>query len=151
MLTGPSGKATNRGISLRFLCCLVWVWPYTAPTYAQGNGDSARINYILHCQGCHRADGSGGEGTPNLQAHGRAFLSSPEGRDYFVSVPGVASSSLSDADLTAVINYTIEAIIIKTDEAKSLLYTVAELSEYRKTKIVEDLTATRRRVIEGAR
>ena len=119
-------------------------------TYAQADDSArARVNYILQCQGCHRADGRGAtQSTPDLLTDGRLFLGSPEGRAFFVSVPGVANAPLSDEELTGVINYTIRNLIMKGDRFESLLYTVSELSQYRRAKTDQDIVARRREVIE---
>lgn len=118
---------------------------------AQAAFSRAKVNYILQCQGCHQADGSGTQATPNLITHGKIFLSSPMGRDFFISVPGVATAPLSDEELTDLINYVIETIIIKTGDAKSFFYEIAELSEYRQTKIVEDIAVKRNEIIGNSR
>jgi len=125
-----------------------WITPAV-----KANAASARINYILQCQGCHRADGLGnnsadGSGTPSMLTFGRLFLSTPEGRDFFVSVPGVVNAPLSDEEMTHVINYVIEALIIRDAAAEPFLYSLEELSRYRKTKLVKDVKLLRRELIE---
>lgn len=111
---------------------------------------SAQINYILQCQGCHGADGGGiGQSIPDLVADGKSFLQSTEGRKYFVSVPGSANSPLSDEELTDVINYIIESIIIKNGDAESLLYKLSEVSTYRQIKMLKDPTELRREIIDS--
>ena len=62
-------------------------------------------NWTLNCQGCHRLDGSGSDGTaPSLAGTVAKFLWVPGGREYLIRVPGVATSPLSDADLAEVMN-----------------------------------------------
>jgi mono/diheme cytochrome c family protein len=68
--------------------------------------DSA-VDYMLQCQGCHLADGSGAPGSvPSLAGLAR-FLAVPGGRDYLVRVPGVAQSPLDDARLAALLNWML--------------------------------------------
>ncbi|MEM6584018.1 MAG: c-type cytochrome, partial [Pseudomonadota bacterium] len=51
--------------------------------------DIGQFDYMIHCQGCHQADGSGTPGaTPDLRTYGAALLRTIEGRQYFVRVPG---------------------------------------------------------------
>ena len=63
-------------------------------------------NWTLNCQGCHRPDGSGSEGTaPSLAGTVSKFLSVTGGREYLGRVPGVATSPLSNADLADLMNW----------------------------------------------
>jgi cytochrome c553 len=63
-------------------------------------------NWTLNCQGCHRPDGTGSEGTaPSLAGTVSKFLTVPGGREYLGRVPGVATSPLSNADLADLMNW----------------------------------------------
>ncbi len=74
------------------------------------NAGSPQLHYMLQCQGCHRADGSGSPGAvPSLSGSMGRFLTVPGGREYLVRVPGSAQSPLSDADLARVLNWMIRA------------------------------------------
>ena len=67
-----------------------------------------RINYVLHCQGCHLPDGSGVPGkVPAMRGHLARFLQVPGGREYIVQVPGVSTSKLSDADTAVLMNWLV--------------------------------------------
>ena len=67
-----------------------------------------QLHYMLQCQGCHRADGSGSPGAvPSLTGFMGRFLTVPGGREYLVRVPGSAQSPLGDADLARVLNWMI--------------------------------------------
>ena len=55
------------------------------------------LDYMLNCQGCHRADGAGTPGTvPALAGSVGRFLAVRGGREFLVQVPGVAQSILDD-------------------------------------------------------
>lgn len=70
------------------------------------NPQRAWQNWTLNCQGCHRPDGSGSEGTaPSLAGIVSKFLNVPGGRDYLGRVPGVATSPLGNADLAELMNW----------------------------------------------
>jgi len=70
------------------------------------NPQRAWQNWTLNCQGCHRPDGSGSEGTaPSLAGTVSKFLNVPGGRDYLGRVPGVATSPLGNADLAELMNW----------------------------------------------
>jgi mono/diheme cytochrome c family protein len=75
---------------------------------AQMRGLPPETNYMLHCQGCHRPDGSGLPGeVPDLRGQVARFLALPEGRAFLVRVPGVANAPLSDADLAALLDWVL--------------------------------------------
>jgi cytochrome c553 len=70
------------------------------------NPQRAWQNWTLNCQGCHRPDGSGSEGTaPSLAGTVSKFLNVPGGRAYLGRVPGVATSPLGNADLAELMNW----------------------------------------------
>ena len=65
-------------------------------------------HWTLNCQGCHRPDGTGSAATaPSLAGTVARFLSVPGGREYLGRVPGVATSPLSNADLSEVMNWML--------------------------------------------
>jgi hypothetical protein len=67
-------------------------------------------DYVLHCSGCHRLDGSGAPGVaPRLQGLG-SVLNAPGGRDYLVRVPGVAQAPLDDARLARLLNFVLREL-----------------------------------------
>jgi cytochrome c553 len=75
-----------------------------------GVADAQRAwqHWTLNCQGCHRQDGTGSAGTaPSLAGTVARFLAVPGGREYLGRVPGVATSSLSNADLSEVMNWML--------------------------------------------
>jgi mono/diheme cytochrome c family protein len=72
------------------------------------SGRTPETNYMLHCQGCHRPDGSGLPGeVPDLRDHVARFLAAPGGRAFLVQVPGAANAPLSDADLAALLGWIL--------------------------------------------
>lgn len=74
------------------------------------SGQSARALYLLKCSGCHRADGQGAAdgGVPPFPGFIGDLARDSGGRTYMLHVPGVASSSLNDADLSNVLNYLVD-------------------------------------------
>ena len=78
---------------------------------AAGPARSARLNYILHCQGCHLPDGSGSPGkVPDMRGEVSQFLTIPGGREYLVQVPGAATSRLSDGELADLLNWLVKTM-----------------------------------------
>lgn len=105
----------------------------------------AKGNYMLQCQGCHKANGEGILGSvPNFHVSGSQILKIAEGREFFIRVPGSAYSPLSDQELTDVLNYIIEDIIAQKTIAK---YTLEEVSLHRTRRLV-NVAETRQRIIE---
>jgi len=75
----------------------------TATTWAD-----SRVDYLLHCAGCHLADGRGSPpSVPSLAGPLGRIVSSPEGRDYLARVPGAAQAPISDDALAAVLNWVL--------------------------------------------
>jgi mono/diheme cytochrome c family protein len=67
-----------------------------------------RVDYLLHCAGCHLADGRGSPpSVPSLAGPLGRIVSSPEGRDYLARVPGASQAPISDDALAAVLNWVL--------------------------------------------
>jgi len=67
------------------------------------------LDYVLNCQGCHRADGTGTPGSvPALAGSVGRFLRVPGGREYLARVPGVAQAPLDDAAVARLLNWMLE-------------------------------------------
>ena len=78
------------------------------PTGETGNDASARFDYLLHCSGCHRPDGTGAAPeVPSLRGAVGTLVATPEGREYIVRVPEVAQSPLDDEDLARLLNWVL--------------------------------------------
>ncbi len=97
-MTVPSGLRLALGAAL-----LLAAPGLLAPVRAD-----SRSNYLLHCGGCHLADGRGlPPSIPSLVGSLGYLAGIPEGRDYIARVPGAAQSPLSDEELAAVLNWVL--------------------------------------------
>ena len=69
-----------------------------------------RVNYVLHCAGCHGMSGEGSRvgGIPAFPYSVAHIASIDAGRTYMMHVPGVISAGLSDAQIAEVTNYILE-------------------------------------------
>lgn len=106
-------------------------------------GNTAQVNYMLHCMGCHLEDGAGAPGkVPALKDQMGKFLHVPGGRRYLVQVPGVAQAALPDQDLAAVLNWTLETFSSAQLPADFAPYSSAEVARYRRHKLI-DVAGTR--------
>jgi hypothetical protein len=110
------------------LLALGTVWAMAGPSRAE----IASINYMLECQGCHLADGTGSAGAvPPLRDVVGRFLGVPGGREYLIRVPGSAQSALSDDELAEVLNWIIRRFGPDDVAADFEPFTVGEVSRHR--------------------
>jgi hypothetical protein len=100
--------------------------------------EPARLDYMLHCQGCHLADGSGKPGAvPALRGFVGRFLEVPGGREFLVRVPGSALSPLSDAELAGVLNWIIRSFGPAHVSQQFTPYSEAEVAGVRRPPLTE--------------
>jgi len=91
------------------------------------------LNYILHCQGCHQADGAGTpEKVPALRQEVGRFLQVEGGREFLIQVPGTSQSALSDSEVAAVLNWILENFSRDELPAEFIPYTTEEIAQYRR-------------------
>lgn len=101
-----------------------------AATAAQGY--EPRVNYQLHCMGCHLADGAGAaDRVPSMRRTLVAFSAIPAGREFLVRVPGAAQSPLSDAELATLLNWMTHNLSDLPAPADFVAYTAAEVGRVR--------------------
>jgi len=87
------------------ICLLVAVGLLSASGTIQAN---PRVNYLLHCSGCHLPDGRGSPpAVPSLINDPGILASTPAGRDYLTRVPGASQAPISDLELSEVLNYML--------------------------------------------
>jgi mono/diheme cytochrome c family protein len=104
-------------------------------------------DYMLYCMGCHGADARGVPGkVPALAGSLALFMRSPEGRDYVLRVPGAANSALSDAQLSAVLNWIAERYGAQDGGPASAAFTVPEVARIRHVPLAS-VQVTRREVV----
>lgn len=102
-----------------------------------GSAASPQFNYILHCQGCHLADGAATPGKiPPLIGTGR-FLAVEGGREFLVRVPGVSLSIVPDDELAELINWMLYRFSADDVPADFEPYTAEEVGRYRQEPLVE--------------
>ena len=102
-----------------------------------GSAASPQFNYILHCQGCHLADGGATPGKiPPLIGTGR-FLAVEGGREFLVRVPGVSLSIVPDAELAELLNWMLFRFSADDMPADFEPYTAEEVGRYRQEPLVE--------------
>ena len=117
--------------ALALLTLLLWL------TTHDSMAESAHFNYILHCQGCHLADGAATPGKiPGLIGVGQ-FLSAEGGREFLVRVPGVSLSTIADDELAELVNWMLYQFSPDTLPEDFEPYTAEEVARYRQAPLVE--------------
>jgi hypothetical protein len=127
--------------------------PGAAGSSPAGVGDPQRAwqHWTLNCQGCHRPDGTGSAGTaPSLAGTVARFLSVPGGREYLGRVPGVATSSLSDADLSEVMNWMLWRFDKEHLPAGFQPFTAAEIGRLRAAPLRLEASQMRAELLKKA-
>lgn len=91
------------------------------------------MNYMMHCQGCHKDDGSGQPGyVPALRDSVSRFIVVAEGRAYLGRVPGTSQSLLDDHDRAEVLNWIVRKFDPQHLPATFVPYSEQELARYRR-------------------
>ncbi len=132
-------------------CAIVRPWLGTTALVlaltAGAGAETPEINYMLHCRGCHLADGSGApEAVPALKGLVGRFLTVPGGRAYLVRVPGSAQSPLGDAELAEVLNWIIRAFGPHEMARDFTPYSAEEVARIRRPPLT-DVASTRRELL----
>ena len=111
------------------------VVPFTllpSAVMAEGRGD--RIEFVIHCQGCHLENGAGRPpDVPALRDRVGYLLQIPAGREYLVQVPGVSNAPVSDADLAGMLNYMVRTYAGDSMPTKFEPFSEAEVQQHRGT------------------
>lgn len=130
---------------MRLAGMLIGTWIFLSTAVAD-----PKANYLLHCRGCHLADGRGvPPEVPTLVNVIGRLVALEGGREYLVRVPGVAQTSLSDQDLAAVLNYVLYELNAATLPPKFQPFTTEEIARYR-SRVLADPGRERRRLISMA-
>jgi mono/diheme cytochrome c family protein len=96
------------------------------------------VDYMLQCQGCHRADGSGSPGAvPDLRGSLARFPAVAGGREYLVRVPGAALSPLSDQRLAALLDWMLREFGPAEAAAGLAPYRAEEVARWRAQPYLE--------------
>ena len=120
-------------LTLMVLCCIF----FTAAGHAE-RLSQAQINYMLQCQGCHKANAKGTPpDTPDMTEYGAAFMQSDAGRAYWTSVPGAANSPLSDAELAELLNWILLTMSHAELPADFQRYSADEVSTLRGQPLID--------------
>jgi mono/diheme cytochrome c family protein len=110
---------------------------------------SADVNYMIHCMGCHLADGSGAPPqVPDVRGEMGRLLAASGGREYLVQIPGAATSPISDRELAAVINYMLQTFSAATLPGGFAPFTEDEVKR-RRPQWLNDPEPVRKQLLES--
>jgi hypothetical protein len=120
-----------------------------APTTSLADDDRrAQFNYMTHCQGCHLPGAIGAPGAvPRMKGFLGYFLHTQEGREFIIQVPGVATSSLPDDEMTELINWLLRTYSAEQLPKQFRPFSVGEVGKLRLSP-VKDPVATRKMVLD---
>ena len=102
------------------------------PSYS----NQGRIDFLLHCSGCHAQDGRGLEhkGIPALKDQVGYFSRTEAGRAYLMQIPGLLSAGMPDARAAGVTNYILIRFAGASLPENFVPYTVEEAKRYRESR-----------------
>lgn len=104
---------------------------------------------MLHCMGCHVADGSGSPGkVPSVRESLPVLAASAAGRRFLVQVPGAAQSPLSDLELAQVLSWMIRNLSDRPVPSDFQDFSAGEVARLRKTPLV-DVPGTRAQLLSA--
>lgn len=99
-----------------------------------------RIDYLLHCSGCHMPDGTGLPSVvPTLHDVVGRIVARPAGRDYIVRVPGVSQAPIDNEKLTEVLNWMLTEFSGRTLPKNFRPLTVEEVGRSRNRLLADPL------------
>lgn len=118
----------------------------TAPGAPRGDAHWQTL-FVLHCSGCHGADGAGRAGSvPDLRDNLGRLVSSAEGRRFVLQVPGVAQARIGDDEVASLTNWMLQRFSPATVPAGFQPYGTDEVREARRERLA-DVSGERRRVV----
>lgn len=112
-----------------------------------------KSHYMIHCMGCHLADGSGQPpDVPVLDESLGDLIQSDAGRAFLIRVPGAAQAPISDADLAGVINWMLQKYSAESLPEDFVPFSEREVAQHRgniladpirfKATLIEDASGT---------
>lgn len=117
--------------------------------WAGADAGSPRMNFMLHCSGCHGQDGSGspGAGVPDMRGNLGHFLKVQDGREFLIQVPGTSQSSLSDRDTAELANWLLKTFSPEAVPPQTVPYTTAEVARLRADRLA-DVPGRRNEIVQ---
>lgn len=103
---------------------------------------AARFDYLLHCSGCHRPDGTGAPpDVPSLRGPMGLLMATADGRAYVARVPEVAQAPLGDDALARLLNWVLLEFNADTVPSGFRAFGSAEVGAARVSVLADPLRA----------
>lgn len=100
--------------------------------------ESPHNNYMIHCQGCHLADGSGSPpDVPSFAGQLSDFLRVEGGRAYLVQVPGTANAPIDDQSIAELLNWILVEFGDGALPENFAKYSAQEVAGYRSQRLAD--------------
>ena len=134
-------------MSTRVAVLLILALAFAAP----GSDADVRSDYLLHCGGCHLPDGRGAPPkVPDFRNELSRLLSSQQGRNYLVQVPGASQAPVTDERLTDIVNWLLTEYNAETLPADFQPLSIDEVANARRQVLVDPIK-TRKRLLQASR
>ena len=98
--------------------------------------EQIRLDYLLHCSGCHLPTGEGANGVRGLKELG-PIVARPGGRAYLVQVPDASQTPITDANLAQITNWVLQEFNAETLPTNFVPLTEQEVSEARVVTLMD--------------
>lgn len=110
--------------------------------------ERAQYNWVMHCQGCHGADGKGSDGgAPSMEGIVSGFLHTKAGRGFLGRVPGVAFVNLPDHDIAELLNWLTQTFDRENIPKSFKPYSKEEVNALRKDPLVSKVFLVREEIL----
>ena len=127
----------------------VFIIVFLATHVAVADDNRARVNYMLHCQGCHLPSAEGVvDRVPRMKDFLGYYMHSEDGRRFIVQVPGVSTAQISDDEVAELMNWLLVTYSRNELPDQYLPYTAAEVSRLRDSPEPDPLV-TRVRILRA--
>lgn len=128
-------QSVCRGVLFKLAVLFAWV-SGAALAGDKPYSNQGRVDFLLHCSGCHAQDGRGLEhkGIPALKDQVGYFLRTDSGRAYLMQIPGLLSAGMPDARAADVTNYILTRFAGASLPENFVPYTTDEAKRYRESR-----------------
>ena len=142
----------NITYSCLFLIGAIFSHTVFASPPLKGVKDSQRAayNWMMKCQGCHKANATGKGGTPNMAGTVAKFLHLKEGRAYLGQVPGVAFVDLPEREVAELLNWMLQTFDEKHVPNNFVPYSTEEIKRLKLKPLISEAPKKRKELLHNS-
>ena len=117
-------------------------------TYSITEARPPAENYVIHCSGCHKPNGSGSPSNlvPDIRNVIGHFTKVSKGREYLIQVADISQAPLRNDEIAALMNWVLREFSKQQLSKDFKPYTQEEVKELRENRPA-DLHANRRKLL----